>query len=271
MKKQRKMLSFLLVLALLLSLMPTAVFAAESEADAEKVVVSTVEDLPTYESYYEITSEQLAAAPVYSGTIGENATYTLDPSTGELVVAGSGYIGTSDANFESLRSLIKKVYVESGITCLGDHVFKDCENLTEVYLPNGLTEIGWNAFKNCASLKSITLPESVTLIYSGAFCGCASLKHFVVPESNPNYTAIDGALYSKDGKKLICFPAGCGVVSYTIPDSVEDIWEYAFSECTSLENVTVSAGVTEIGHRVFENCTNLKNVTLSDTVSRISY
>ena len=49
----------------------------------------------------------------------------------------------------------------------------------------------------------------------------------------------------------------------TIPDSVTNIKNGAFYECTSLETITIPDSVTEIGSYAFSGCKNLSSVALS--------
>ncbi|MDE7226782.1 MAG: leucine-rich repeat domain-containing protein [Treponemataceae bacterium] len=54
----------------------------------------------------------------------------------------------------------------------------------------------------------------------------------------------------------------------TIPDSVQVIYDSAFSGCTALESVTLGNSVQEIGGSAFA-CTALESVTIPDSVKRI--
>lgn len=57
--------------------------------------------------------------------------------------------------------------------------------------------------------------------------------------------------------------------SITIPDSVTEIYGYAFSECTALTEITIPAGVNRILHNVFNGCTSLKEVRLEGVMTKI--
>ena len=49
-----------------------------------------------------------------------------------------------------------------------------------------------------------------------------------------------------------------------IPDTVKTIGDYAFSECSSLTNVTIGDSVSYIGKHAFEFCTSLTSVTFEN-------
>lgn len=48
-----------------------------------------------------------------------------------------------------------------------------------------------------------------------------------------------------------------GLTSMTIPDSVTKIGNGAFQNCTGLTSVTIPGDVTEIGNEAFQDCENL--------------
>lgn len=86
--------------------------------------------------------------------------------------------------------------------------FYNCKALTSVKIPNGVTKIGYEAFRDCEALTTIEIPVSVTNIEEDAFLGCKNLRSIIVSKDNPAYKDIRGALFSKDGKTLLRFPAG---------------------------------------------------------------
>lgn len=54
-----------------------------------------------------------------------------------------------------------------------------------------------------------------------------------------------------------------------IPDTVKEIKNGAFFNCTSLPSVIINADISKINRETFYNCTSLKNVTLPVTVTEI--
>ena len=51
----------------------------------------------------------------------------------------------------------------------------------------------------------------------------------------------------------------------TIPDSVTDIGDYAFSSCSMLTSVTIPGGVDSIGDYAFNKCGNLNHLFYDGT------
>jgi len=86
------------------------------------------------------------------GPAGDNAAWALDED-GNLIVTGTGNV----ENFlpADLRDDVKSVQIDSGITGIGDSVFKDCTNLTNVSISETVDSLGDNTFDGCTSLEVI--------------------------------------------------------------------------------------------------------------------
>lgn len=125
------------------------------------------------------------------------------------------------------------------------------------------------AFDCCSNLTEIVIPDSVTNISCLAFNECTSLTNIYVDENNIAYCSIDGNLYSKDGMRLIKYAIGKKATSFTIPNVVTSISDWAFAHCGNLTNVTIGNSVTSIGDRAFWGCDSLTNVTIGNSVTSI--
>ena len=179
-------------------------------------------------------------------------------SDGTYAVTG---IGTcTDTNV-----VISATYNGKDVTSIGERAFYNCSSLTEIVIPDSVTSIGGMAFYGCDSLTEIVIPDSVTSIGVLAFYGCDSLTEISVDENNANYKAIDGNLYSKDGKALIQYSIGKTATSFTIPDSVTSISSWAFDNCSSLTEIVIPESVTNICSSAFLNCSSLTSIIFKDT------
>ena len=168
------------------------------------------------------------------------------------------------------------------VTGIGNGAFSGCA-MTTVSLPDGIERIGRNPFQNCPNLSAIRVSPD-----------CKGLA------------VIDGVLFSKADKRLVCYPAGLEQDAYAIPDgirsidagafpgtierydsetgvrtmiqrgpssllipgSVEEIPDNAFRFNRNLTEVTIREGVTAIGQSAFFG-TSLVSIDIPESVSRI--
>ncbi len=214
-----------------------------------------------------------ASAVSYSGTCGDNLTWTLDTETGVLDITGTGDMTNwqnSSAPWYSYRIYIKSVNIGNSVTSIGDRAFYYHNSLTSVTIGKSVTSIGAYAFTYCGNLTSITIPDSVTSIGAYAFTVCDSLTKIEVDTNNKYYSNDEyGVLFNKDKKTLIQYPIGNTRAKYTIPDSVTGIGYNAFYSCGSLTDVTIGKSVTSIGAYVLAGCHNLTSVTIPESVTSI--
>ena len=142
-------------------------------------------------------------------------------------------------------------------------------NITTANIDDNCKIIGNSAFAHCDNLTSIEIPNSVTSIGCEAFYSCGSLSSITVDSSNTAYKSINGVLYSKDGTKLICYPAGKTTTTFTIPNSVTSIGDRAFCNCYNLTSIEIPNSVTSIGNSAFAHCDNLTSIEIPNSVTSI--
>ncbi len=166
-------------------------------------------------------------------------------------------------------SALESITIPDGVTYIGDCMFRECNSLTGITIPDGVTYIGNYVFGFCDALTDITIPADVAHIGEGAFDCCSALENIWVDENNPNYTSIDGVVYTKDKTSLVCYPAGRKEAQ--IPDGVTSIGTYAFAGCNALKSITIPDGVTSIGNGAFSGCSALEIITIPDSVTSIEW
>lgn len=159
---------------------------------------------------------------------------------------------------------IRSVSIPPSVKIIEPGAFRFCHNLERVLLSEGLEKIEEHAFSGCLKLKEIVFPDS--LVYIGEQ-DIPPLKHVRIPASlryaylesetitiqskydpaildelilfNPKeifveddcdtLRAVNGVLYDKDIKELLCYPPLKEDKVFTVPASVKSISENAFS------------------------------------------
>ena len=164
---------------------------------------------------------------------------------------------------------LTSVTIPESVTSIGVGTFSSCSGLTEVIIGNSVTSIRNSAFAGCSGLTSVTIPNSVTSISSTAFSNCSNLTEINVESSNTKYAFQDGVLFNKDKTTIICYPIGKTETTYTIPETVTNISDYAFAGCSGLTSVTIPNSVTSIDGYAFRDCSSLTSITIPKTVTSI--
>lgn len=169
----------------------------------------------------------------------------------------------------------EEVYTESGdyvytLTEDGNACITSCKSEeSEIVLPSEIdgitvTGIGADAFFQ-SNITKITIPATVTdIAEENPFCAMLFIEEIIVDDANENYTAVDGILYTKDMKNLLCYPIAKKGSSFTIPDGVETIG-IASIYGTELEEISIPDSVTSIMRHGFNGNENLKKIDMSNT------
>lgn len=211
---------------------------------------------------------------------------------------------------------LRGVTLPEGIRQVGRYAFSQCHNLEAVNLPNTIDSIGDGAFSGCESLQSLTLPTSIAYLPNGICGGCTSLQTIHIPSNirfvkypqyfgnctqltaftvdadHPLYTAVDGAIYTRDLKTLVLWPtakdmgatatipAGTEVLGISslydsrikdisLPVSLRTVGEAAFYDST-VEHIQLPDMTDSIGRIAFCYCLNLKTLTLPKHLKTIT-
>ena len=191
--------------------------------------------------------------------------------------------------------LLKSIDIPRGVVSIEESLFYSCEALNEIVIHNGITTIEWGAFTDCVSLEKVTFEKESRLKSLGgsSFYGCTSLTEVEIPssvesvgawtffesgiteinvaEGSVAYQSVDGNLYSKDGKTLVCYAAGKRTEEFVLPNGVTHLAECAFSGCDYLKSIELNEGFLSIGEYAFAYCDGLTVLELPSTIEFVGF
>lgn len=118
-------------------------------------------------------------------------------------------------------------------------------------IPEGIDTIGGNAFINCRKMKAVTIPSTYTGDYR-FLERLNSIENIFVSDDNPEYTDMDGVLFSKDLKTLLKFPERKNENgAYVVPEGTEKIGALAFY-FNHLNDITFPTTLSEmVGYSLY--------------------
>ena len=149
---------------------------------------------------------------------------------------------------------------------------------------HAVTGIAGEAFLFAKDLRTVQLPDSVTEVAETAFLYCEQLTEIHVSPDHPTLASIDGVLFEKASRTLLCYPEGRTQERYEIPNGIRRIAPYAFTDIgilrpemalfgdvneDGLRELILPASVTEISPRAFYSNSSLTRVTIGTGVTTI--
>lgn len=185
-------------------------------------------------------------------------------------------------------SSLTNIFIPDYVTEILEETFRGCSSLVKVSLPDGLATIGNHAFRS-TGLTTIEIPSTVRTIGDYAFANsqirtaripatvdhCApsafnsyKLVAYEVEEGNPEYSSIDGVLYSLDEHRLIAYPAA-RQGGFVVPEFVTEIAPGIFRSLSNLTSIEFECELREVGASMFEDCSGLTRVVLPEGVEII--
>lgn len=225
----------------------------------------------------------VVTANALGGTTG-SCNWSLNTSTGELKITGSGPMGefdwVGDQPWYSNYSKIKTVTIGKGVTEITSHSFGSCPNLKKVTIPSSVTDIGCFCFEDSEKLSTISITPNKNLYTCGvpfentAFFNNSSnwsgkalyLKSHLL--SVKSYAT--GTLKVRDGTTSIDSYAfmDCKVSKVILPHGIKDF--YGFLRCSNLKEVIFTNSIKKIWNYAFSDTSSLEKITFRGDISQFS-
>ena len=209
--------------------------------------------------------------------IGNLAFYNCDGLTTLTFPQSLNYIGS-----ETFRSCdgLTTVTLPTEMKTLYNYAFNSCTKLTDVTMPTTLGSMGTYVFAGSTSLPSITLPETITYIPNYTFQGCTSLTDVTLSSQTrrigeyvfsgcTSLTAFDFDQYTKLNQVYNHSFENTGLIEVDLPNRIDTLYSYAFSNCKSLVRAKMPTGVKYVASGLFQNCTALKEVVMHNAINYI--
>lgn len=123
-----------------------------------------------------------------------------------------------------------------------------------------ITGIAHHPFKWDTSIETVYIGMDIKELYGESFVNLRALKSFVVDEANESFCAVNGVLYTKDMKTLLCCPKAYEEEKeFIVPATVEVISRSAFSDC-KFEKLSLPEGLKRIESMAFLKAENLNEI-----------
>ena len=169
-------------------------------------------------------------------------------------------------------------------------LYYPCQKADNSYaIPETVTGISANAFYQCENLKNLTLSNGIKYMDSGlisdsvetitigkgcSFLSAASFSEHVkrvdVSSENPYFASVDGVLFNKQKTELIYYPAQLEGASYTVPDSVKAIGNYAFANNAHLNELTLRSSLNSIGKYALYQSKGIQELNLPNSLKELN-
>ena len=281
--KLKKVLSMALSLAMIMSIVPGNVFAADLDADvavedfSDDVTVGVEENVVSEESeIIEEDSDQAAEVDFQEENDDIRQDFAQEVSNDDIALFSDGVVKESEEENivasgtlnEGVYAVSWKLYEDGNLIFSGNGSingyskynapwYQYRQKINRIIIEDGIKEIGNGDFYGCNNVNEVIIGKSVRNIEFDAFRECINLKRVTF----------------SDSLKQICDSAfrNCSsLVSIEIPESVITIQNYAFSGCKNLSKVELHEGLTSLGENAFNDCSSLEKIKIPNGVHGLS-
>lgn len=215
----------------------------------------------------------LLMLPVFSAHALQTEAFTLEGRTltfrDDITRFGFSEDEENDAPFYSIENIpfkLSHVHLPAALQSAGSESFASCTIGTLVF-PEGFQFFDDYAFIYC-DIDRLALPSTLHSLSFNHFDLCG-IGAFDISPDHPKLKTVDGVLYTKDMKTLLTYPNRKKDAHFAVPQGVEHIQAYAFSDNSFLAGVSLPLGLKTIGEGAFGSCGRLAAVSVPLTVESV--
>ncbi len=276
MKQKRKLISFILCMFLLASIIPLNTLATDIKATGTcgdnlawtlttggTLTISGEGTMDDYDYDYEWDEP---TAPWYS---------KINTMSDIRIIVEDGVTSIGAYAFYYCDN-ISEVVLSDSVESIGESAFHYCEGLKKLTLGKNTNYFGTNAFAGCYEIESIYTSDlenwckkqfetagASPLQGSGVY-GVDTTLYF----NNIAYTDIVIPESITEIPKY-CFRRFTQMQSVELHEGITKIGDEAFEDC-KLEEITIPNSVIELGNNIFYNCSLLSDVNLPENITAIT-
>lgn len=181
---------------------------------------------------------------------------------------GTYYICDGIGTETSTEIVIKDTINGLPVKKIESYVFRNNQTVTSVVIGNNITSAGSSFFQSSKSLKYIYIGDSLTDIATNEV---SALECIEVSSNNKKMYSIDGVLYKIFGTKRILhlYPAKKGGETFTVPNDVQEISDYAFQYCET-NHIIIGENIKKLSTSNIFKGSKIYSLTLPNTLTKFS-